>query len=189
VNPARRGGRLWDVDPDPRSDQQLLAALRGSDRDALAVLYRRHAPWLVLRLSQRCSDTDIVDEVLQDTFVAVWRGASRYRGDGQVTAWMWGIAIRRLIDQFRARRPATVPLSEGLGQTEPSVEERVLLGIEHGDLAGALRHIAPELRAVVRATILDGLTNKEAARLLGIPVGTVKTRLMRARAALREELI
>jgi RNA polymerase sigma-70 factor (ECF subfamily) len=176
------------VDTDPRPDQEVLAALGRGDRDALAVLYRRHAPWLVLRLSQRCSDVDIVNEVIQDTFVAVWRGASRYRSDGPVTAWVWGIAIRRLIDQFRARRPATVPLSEVATQAEPSVEERVLLGIEHGDLGGALRHMAPELRAVVRATILDGLTNREAARLLGIPVGTVKTRLMRARAALREEL-
>jgi RNA polymerase sigma-70 factor (ECF subfamily) len=176
------------VDADPRSDHELLAALRSGDRDALAVLYRRHAPWLVLRLSQRCSDTAVVDEVVQDTFVAVWRGASRYRGDGVVAAWMWGIAIRRLIDRFRQARPATVPLSE-VASCEPSAEERVLLGIEHGDLAGALQRIAPELRAVVRATILDGLTTREAARLLGIPVGTVKTRLVRARAALREELV
>ncbi|HET6530629.1 MAG TPA: RNA polymerase sigma factor [Actinoplanes sp.] len=177
------------MDADTRSDRDLLAALPGGDRDALAVLYRRHAPWLVLRLSQRCSDADIVNDVVQDTFVAVWRGASRYRNDGPAAAWIWGIAIRRLIDRFRAHRPVTVPLSDAVVQPEPSVEERVLLGIEHGDLAGALRHIAPELRAVVRATILDGLTNREAARLLGIPVGTVKTRLMRARAALREELV
>uniref|UniRef100_UPI003F493040 RNA polymerase sigma factor n=1 Tax=Actinoplanes sp. CA-084688 TaxID=3239901 RepID=UPI003F493040 len=172
-----------------RSDDQLLAALGKGDRDTLTVLYRRHAPWLLLRLSQRCGDEGVVDEVVQDTFVAVWRGAGRYRGDGSVPAWIWGIAIRRLIDQFRARRLATVPLSEGMGAAEPSAEEKVLLGVEHGDLAAALRQISPELRAVVRATILDGLTTREAARLLGIPVGTVKTRLVRARAALREELV
>ena len=56
-----------------------------------------------------------------------------------------------------------------------SAEEQVLAGVEHGDLAGALGGISPELRAVVQATVLDGLTNREAARLLDIPVGTVKT--------------
>jgi RNA polymerase sigma-70 factor (ECF subfamily) len=56
------------------------------------------------------------------------------------------------------------------------------------DLAGALNRLSPELRAVLQATALDGLTTREAGRLLGIPPGTVKTRLMRARAQLREEL-
>ena len=64
----------------------------------------------------------------------------------------------------------------------------MLLGVEHGDLGGALERLSPELRAVVRATVLDGLTTEEAGRLLGIPAGTVKTRMMRARARLREEL-
>jgi RNA polymerase sigma-70 factor (ECF subfamily) len=76
----------------------------------------------------------------------------------------------------------------GRAEVEPSAEERVLLGVEHGDLAGALNRLSPELRAVIEATVLDGLTTREAARLLGIPQGTVKTRLMRARAELREAL-
>jgi RNA polymerase sigma-70 factor (ECF subfamily) len=69
-----------------------------------------------------------------------------------------------------------------------SAEDQVLLGIEHGDLAGALNRLSPELRAVVQATVLDGLTSREAGRLLGIPTGTVKTRMMRAKPLLREAL-
>jgi len=65
----------------------------------------------------------------------------------------------------------------------------VLLGVEHGDLAGAMNQLSPELREVVQATVLDGLTTREAGRLLGIPAGTVKTRMMRAKAQLREGLI
>ena len=67
-------------------------------------------------------------------------------------------------------------------------EELVLRSTEHGDLAGALRRLSPELRAVVQATVLDGLTTREAADLLGIPAGTVKTRMMRARIELRGAL-
>ena len=64
----------------------------------------------------------------------------------------------------------------------------MLLGIEYGDLGAALGRLSPEMRAVVQATVLDGLTSREAARLLGIPENTVKTRLHRAKARLREDL-
>ena len=168
------------------ADREVLAAVAGGDRRALRILYERHAPWLTLRLQRRCADPDRVDDAVQDTFLAVWRGAARWDGSGEVGAWMWGIAIRRLIDSLR-RHPARGPL-QGAHDIEPSAEEAVLAGVEHGDLAGALNRLSPELRAVVQATILDDLTTKEAGRLLGIPAGTVKTRMMRARAQLREEL-
>jgi len=167
-------------------DRELLAAVAAGDRRALRDLYDRHAPWLTLRLQRRCADPDRVDDAVQDTFLAVWRTARRWDGSGEVGAWIWGIAIRRLIDSLR-RHPARGPL-QGAVTTEPSTEEAVLAGVEYGDLAGALNRLSPELRAVVQATILDDLTTKEAARLLGIPAGTVKTRMMRAKAQLREEL-
>ena len=175
---------------EPRRDDELLGDVAGGDRAAFAALYQRHAPWIVLRLSRRCADRSIVDEVVQDTFVAAWQGARRYDGRGEVAAWLWGIAIRRLVDALR-RQPRAVTLVADMGEgdrTVLSAEDAVLAGVEHGDLAGALNRLSPELRAVVQATVLDGLTTREAARLLGIPAGTVKTRMMRARAVLREEL-
>ena len=69
-----------------------------------------------------------------------------------------------------------------------AAEEQVLLGVEHGGLRRRMAGLSPELRAVMQATVLDGLTTREAARLLGIPAGTVKTRAMRARAELRGAL-
>jgi RNA polymerase sigma-70 factor (ECF subfamily) len=169
-----------------RGDVEVLAAVAEGDRPALRVLYDRHAPWLALRLARRCADPGVVDETIQDTFLAVWRGAGRYRGQGDVGAWIWGIAIRRLIDALRRRPRAEVLVAEV--DDRRSAEEEVLLGVEYGDLGGALGKLSPELRAVVQATVLDGLTSREAGRLLGIPTGTVKTRMMRARAQLREEL-
>jgi len=173
-----------------RNDADLLADVADGGKAAFAALYQRHAPWLVLRLSRRCADRSIVDEVVQDTFVAAWQGARRYDGRGEVAAWLWGIAIRRLVDALR-RQPRPVTLLADVGELSTvvlSAEDAVLAGVEHGDLAGALDRLSPDLRAVVQATVLDGLTTREAARLLGIPAGTVKTRMMRARAALREEL-
>ncbi|MEI2705446.1 MAG: RNA polymerase sigma factor [Ilumatobacteraceae bacterium] len=174
--------RLTDCD-----DVELLSFIADEHRDALAELYRRHAAWLVARLRHRCADDGVVAEALQDTFVAVWRGAGRFDRRGPVGAWLWGIAIRRLIGVLRKQRPVAVE-TEARDNLLVSAEDLVLSGTEHGDLAGALRALSPELRAVVQATVLDGLTTREAANLLGIPAGTVKTRMMRARAELRGAL-
>lgn len=172
---------------DSRGDAELLAAMAAGERDALRVLYDRHAPWLMVRLARRCADAGVVDEVVQDTFLAAWRQAGRYRASGEVAAWLWGIAIRRLLDRFRRRSLPTTTLVRDVDAAR-SAEDEVLLGVQYGDLAGALARLSPEFRAVVQATILDGLTTREAAALLGIPAGTVKTRMMRARAQLREAL-
>jgi RNA polymerase sigma-70 factor (ECF subfamily) len=173
--------------PSEPTDAALLSAVAGEDRDAFAVLYTRHASWLQVRLRRRCGDPDVVAEALQDTFVAVWRGAGRWGGRGEVPAWLWGIAIRRLINLL-ARRPRHDALTEAWDPAVSSAEEQVLLGVEYGDAAGALNRLSPELQAVVRATVLDGLTTREAARLLHIPQGTVKTRMARARSLLRQAL-
>jgi len=176
-------GTLSDLD-----DRAVLAKVAEGDSGALRELYTRHAPWLGVRLRRRCADTEIVEEALQDAFVAVWKGANRFRGDGDVAAWMWGIAIRRLISRLRGK-PAldVVPLQEH-DDVEVAAEEVVLASIEYGDLGGALARLSPEFLAVIEATVLDGLSTKEAAQLLGIPEGTVKTRAMRARAQLRANL-
>ncbi|WP_030318230.1 RNA polymerase sigma factor [Streptomyces sp. NRRL B-3229] len=175
-----------------RSDGELLRAIAAdADRRAFEELYRRYAPWLLARLRGRCADPGLVDDVVQETFLAVWRGTARYREEGDVAGWLWRIGSRRLIDALRgdgARGRLRQALSRIRHRDEESAEERVLAGVEHGDLAGALVRLSPELRAVLQATVIDGLTTREAAVLLGIPPGTVKTRAMRARKQLREEL-
>jgi RNA polymerase sigma-70 factor (ECF subfamily) len=169
------------------SDADLLDAVGNGDRDALAELYARHSPWLLLRLGRRCGDQGLVDEVLQDTFVAVWRRPGGWSGGGEVAAWLWGIAARRLVDGFRRQPAGTVPLPEGeaLG-AGPSAEDEMLAGGAYGDVSTALSALPADLRDALRATVVDGLTTSEAARRLGIPVGTVKTRVVRAKAVLRK---
>ncbi|MGW2821580.1 RNA polymerase sigma factor [Streptomyces sp. NPDC001443] len=175
-----------------RSDGELLRAVAAdADRRAFEELYRRFAPWLSARLRSRCADAGIVDDVVQETFLAVWRGTARYREDGDVAGWLWRIGSRRLVDVLRgdgARGRLRQALARLRHRDEASAEERVLAGVEHGNLAGALLRLSPELRAVLQATVVDGLTTREAAVLLGIPPGTVKTRALRARKQLREAL-
>ena len=163
------------------SDAELVAGVREADRGALHELFLRHEPWLAARLSHRCADQSIVDEAVSDTFLAVWRNAG-WRGEGEVGAWLWGIAIRSLLHRLRPRKNLRSP-------TVLSAEEEVLARVQYSNVGVALERLSPELRAVVQATVLDGLTTREAATLLGIPSGTVKSRMSRARLELREALL
>jgi RNA polymerase sigma-70 factor (ECF subfamily) len=177
-------------EPDGRTDAELLVAVADRDGAALRVLYERHAPWLGVRLARRCHDPELVAEVLQDTFVAVWQTAGRFRADGAVGAWLWGIGIRQLISRLRHRsvRPEVL-----LGEVDDGVsvaaEDAVLQAVEYSDVGSALASLSPEFRAVIQATVLDGLSTREASRLLGIPEGTVKTRAMRARIQMRQAMV
>lgn len=173
-----------------RGDAELLAAVAGQDLAALRELYDRHASWLAVRLRRRCNDGEVVADALQDTFVAVWDEAARFRGEGEAAAWLWGIAVRRLVSRLRRRHDVAF-LADLPAHRDPQVvgaEEQVLLSVEYGDLGTAMARLSPEMRAVLQAVVLDGLTTREASRVLRVPENTVKTRLHRAKAHLRTQL-
>ncbi len=173
-------------------EEELVRRVARGDQTAFDELYRRTSPWLVVRLRRRCADDDVVAEVMQETYLAVWRAAGAFAGasvGGSAVGWLWTIAARRLIDAFRRRaRAAQVPPALAPAESVPGADEEALNSTVGDDLGDALRRLAPELRAVLQATVLDGLTVREAAVLLGVPEGTVKTRARRARIALREAL-
>jgi RNA polymerase sigma-70 factor, ECF subfamily len=174
-------------------DDTLLRRVSAGDELALAQLYERHAGWLLVRMRRRCAASDIVDQALQDTFLAVWKQAGRYRGSGEVAAFIWGIGIRRLIDAIRSEGTATMAsrrfwMRAADAEIVRSAEEEVLLGTEYGRLGEAMALLSPELRAAIQATVLDGLTCAEAGLLLGVPTGTVKSRCHKARVELRKAL-
>jgi len=173
-----------------RDDTALLRAVARGDEEPLAALYDRHAAWLTVRMTRRCGQPDVVDRAIQDTFLALWREAGSYRAGGEVAAFIWGIGIRRLIDAIRRENGARrrLPWRAAEPQLVVSAEEQVLAGLEHGRLGQALAGLSPELRGAIEATVLDGLTCAEAALLLGVAEGTVKSRCHRARVALRAAL-
>ena len=171
-------GTLLLVTAPERTDADLLADVAAGDRHALEALYHRHARWLLLRLQSRCNDDELVDSALQDTFISAWRGARGFRPQlGEVGGWLWSIALRRLIDQMR-KHPHPIPM-ETIAEPEPLPAP----GTRTYDL---LSRLPAELHAVVSAVYIDELTTAEAAVLLRIPQGTVKSRLSRARELLRE---
>ncbi|QRP47037.1 RNA polymerase sigma factor [Amycolatopsis sp. FDAARGOS 1241] len=177
--------------PEPDEEHLLRRTARG-DRAAFEQFYRRTAPWLVVRLRRRCNDEQVVAEVMQETYLAVWRAAGSFAGaaaGGSAVGWVWTIAARRLVDAFRRRahhaQPPTVTQADVI---TPAAEDIALAASVGDDVGDALRTLAPELRQVLQAMVLDGLSVRETAVLLGLPEGTVKTRARRARIAMREAL-
>jgi RNA polymerase sigma-70 factor (ECF subfamily) len=79
-------------------EAQLLRRIARGDRAAFDELYRRTSPWLAVRLRRRCADDDLVAEVMQETYLAVWRAAAAFTGiKGSAVGWLWTIAARRLV--------------------------------------------------------------------------------------------
>ena len=173
-------------------EAELVRRVAGGDRAAFDELYRRTSPWLAVRLRRRCADDDVVADVLQETYLAVWRAAGSYAGsvtEGSAVGWLWTIAANRLVDAFRRRaRQERVPTVALLDTTAPAAEDEVMANRVDQNFEQALLRLPPELRQVLQAMVLDDLSVRQTAVLLGMPEGTVKTRARRARMALRKAL-
>ncbi len=173
-------------------EEHLVRRVARGDLGAFDELYRRTSPWLAVRLRRRCADDDLVAEVMQETYLAVWRAAPAFAGasvGGTAVGWMWTIAARRLVDALRRRaRDTKAAVAAWPAADVPAAEDEVLDAVLGDAMGAALRRLSPDLRQVLQAMVLDGLTVRETAVLLGVPEGTVKTRARRARIALREAL-
>lgn len=173
-------------------EAELVRRTAEGDRHAFDELYRRTSPWLAVRLRRRCSDEDVVAEVMQETYLAIWRAAGGFAGaatSGSAVGWIWTIAANRLVDAFRRRaRQAQVPALPPTEAVALAAEDEVMAGQVDHQLERALLSLPPEMREVVRAMVLDGLTARETAVLLDVPENTVRSRSRRARIALREAL-
>ena len=114
-------------------DETLLLAVAERDMGAFRTLYERHAGWLAIRLARRCNDRDLVADAIGDTFVAVWQKPGGFRGDGDIAAWLWGIAIRRLVSRLRTRGSVAAVSGELQlkdGTREPITRETLIAGNE-----------------------------------------------------------
>ena len=172
------------------ADDELVRAVAAGDREALELLYRRHAPWLAGRLAAKTSSRELAEEALQDTFLAVWRGARAYHGTGEVPAWLWGIARRRLASLARRQPRGSLSLEVAGERVDPVAgpEEAALGRDTSARIRLAVAHLPDDQRAAITAVVYQGQTIEQAARATGVAEGTVKSRLHRARLHIRKEL-
>ena len=194
-------------------DPALVRAVAAGSQSALGELYDRHVDAVFAAASRLTSDRQIAEEVVQETFLALWNRAELFDPRlGSLAAWLHTIARNRTVDRLRAagRRPNLIPLSSAAGEDEQAgaaLDRLVSVGTVIGGAAVGLgpegELATQELQEVLRAALLtlpeaertaivlayrEELTQTEIAERLGWPLGTVKTRTRRALLRLREVL-
>lgn len=164
-------------------------AIGSGDTSCLRALYDRHAE-SAARLLRRLAPADLTDDLLQETWVAVWQSAGSYRGDSSVRSWILGVARRQVHNMVRRRRVETVQLDRSADVPDPSlpVEDQAVSSVGYSALLNAIRRLPAQDRAVVELGLVEGLPYAEIAAVLDVPVGTVKSRMSSARARLHAVL-
>ena len=168
-------------------DDEPIAAMAGGDDTALRELFARHAPWLAARLRPILPAAE-VEDVLQESFLAVWRGAPGYRPEGSPGGWLWGITRRQAALWLRRRGPDGLPLAALAGHGGQLAGDPAETAVSRAELAEAVRALGPEgstTQEVWRLMYAEDRSVTEVARLMGVPEGTVKSRAHRVRRLMR----
>lgn len=172
---ATGGGPLADVD-----DATLLARHAGGDPDAFGELFRRHRDRMWALALRTTRDPELASDAVQDAFLNAFRRAGSFRGDAQVTTWLHRITVNACVDRLRRARP-TADIADH-DPVEPadrhhSVDVRL-------DVRAALARLPEGQRLALVLVDMHGLSVAEAARVLGVAEGTIKSRCSRGRDAM-----
>lgn len=187
---AEDGGREAIARPAPGGrgvvETPLLARARAGDLDAFAELIGLHDRALRALAYRVLQDQDRMDDALQEAYLRAFQSLGGFEGRSAFGSWLHRIVYNACMDQLRRlqRGGRHLPLqqADGIPAASPDPEE---VAAQRLDLAGALASLPPEMRATVLLVDAEGMDYGTAAEVLGIPVGTVRSRLNRARALLR----
>jgi len=175
---ARRGGaRSGDVE-----DVALLERIMCHDKTALATLYREYHPRLVRFLGRFLRRHDLIEEVINDTFMVVWQKAAEFRGQARVSTWMMGIAYRVTLKTLRQSGMPHEPLQgdDDNRASEPFVDHELSDWVGKG-----LARLSVEQRLVLELAYVMGHSIEEIAEMTSSSISTVKARMFHARVKLR----
>jgi RNA polymerase sigma-70 factor (ECF subfamily) len=170
------------------SDETLMFRVQRDDPRAFEILFDRHWRAVFLLAKRILDDSGLAADVAQEAFTALWLHRDQYRSDrGHLKWWLQSIVRNRAIDLQRRKRddvPRSPPPFE-LTAALDSTEEEVLAGDERRELAVLVAHLPSEQRAVIELAFYSGLTHAEITERLGLPLGTIKSRIRSALDRLR----
>jgi RNA polymerase sigma-70 factor (ECF subfamily) len=171
-------------------DVELLERIKARDVHAFERLYRIYQPRLARFVTNLIHRPELVEEVLDDTMIAVWNTAGNFRGASRVSTWIFGIAYRQAM---KARRRWDMPVEQEPDLEQASLEdgpdEVLHQSRRHVALRTAMEELTVDHRAVLDLTYFHGLGYREIAEIVGCPVDTVKTRMFHARRKLKRVLV
>lgn len=179
------------IDDPAVSDEMLLARIVRREEEALAALYDRHSRAAFALARHILRDGETAEDVVQEAFLTLWRRAETYRPErGAVRAWLLTVVRNRAIDVLRSPSrsgpSATATSVDDLNLVAPDNPEQDAMRMVEGRVVrAALAELPPEQREVVELAYFAGLAYPEVAERMGIPLGTVKSRMRLALERLR----
>jgi len=173
----------------PGNEAELLTRVVSGDRAAFDAIMRTHEDRVFSVCLRILGDREGALDATQDTFLTVFRKATQFQGRSALGTWIYRIAVNTCYDQLRrSRRRPTQSLSDHVDPSDPSAEEAMESAALRPEIETALALIPTDFRDAVILSDLEGLTMPEAAEVLGVPIGTVKSRVFRGRRLLAEHL-
>ena len=170
-------------------DAGLVARAQAGEREAFEELARRHAEHLYSIVVRLVPDRHDAEEVTQEAFIRAWRGIGRFNGDARFFTWLYRIGINEARRRASRRPPVGVAVVEVQSVDPPDPRPAPDRQAEHNDLRGALeravRSLDPDYRAPLILRDVEGLSTAEAAAIMGLREAAFKSRLHRARLAVR----
>lgn len=172
-------------------DVGLIAAMAAGNTEALDDLYARYGGQIFAFLMARLNNQTVAEEVLQDTMLAAWNHAASFRGESSVKTWLLVIARNRAINTQRRYQPQWVDMEAvyDLASSDTGPYEAVEREFDKARVRQALAHLSPDQREILTLFFYEHLTGPEIAEVLNISAGTVKSRLHRAKEALRRTIL
>ncbi|MEW6566841.1 MAG: sigma-70 family RNA polymerase sigma factor [Chloroflexota bacterium] len=171
-------------------DPTLAHQVARGDRQAFLALYDRYAPRVYGLALRMLGQREAAEEITQDTFVKLWTRANTFNPNkGTLLSWLLAIARRTALDRIRleARRPQAIDLAETeVNGSEPMVAESGSEEARWQSLRFALRDLPAEQREAIELAFYHGMSHSQMAKFLGLPLGTVKTRLRLGMIRLRQ---
>lgn len=170
-------------------DTALIARYLDGDMSAFDELMMAHQDRVFGICLRMLRDRDAALDATQDTFLTLFRKADRYRSEAAFSTWLYRVTVNTCYDHLRrAKRKATSTLPEHHDPPDPQAGDALTSVELRPDIEDALQHVAEEFRAAVVLVDLQGLALEQVADMLGVPVGTVKSRVYRGRRQLAARL-
>jgi RNA polymerase sigma-70 factor (ECF subfamily) len=161
----------------------IIERARNGDQDAFTAVIRHYDDGLRALAFRLLGERDLMDDVLQEAYVKAFRALPCFRGESRLGTWLYRIAYNACLDELRrSRRTEALPLEAGVPSRAADPGD---VAARRGDLERALAALPSDERAAVFLVDAQGFDYRESAHILGIPEGTVASRLNRARASLR----
>jgi RNA polymerase sigma-70 factor, ECF subfamily len=182
--------RLPSSETEKPSDHVLIASIATGDKHAMVLLFMRHNVRIHRFVARLTGNASLADDVVSDVFLDVWRGATDFRGRSSVSTWLLGIARHKAMTALRRQKEAALDqgVAAAIADDGDDPEAAAHQASRGAVIRRCLMRLPPALREVIDLIYYHEMSVTEVAEIVGIPPGTVKTRMFHARTRLHEML-